>query len=79
VAAELEEALERCADIAALSAPPPGESPSLKKDKPKKKVVKKAPAPRRLPAAPAELSPPKPLVRLAKPFLLCCLVLRAGV
>jgi hypothetical protein len=68
VAENLEEALVRCTEIAALSAPPPGETPAqVPKKKVEKKPVKKVAPPKRV--QPVEAEVPKPLFKLEKTVL----------
>jgi hypothetical protein len=68
VAENLEEALVRCAEIAALSAPPPGETPAqVPKKKMEKRPVKKVAPPKRV--QPVEAEAPKPLFKLEKTVL----------
>ena len=67
VAENLEEALVRCAEIASLSAPPPGEAPQPVAKKKVSKPVKKVPPPKRVQVV--ETEPPKPLFKLEKTVL----------
>ena len=62
-AADLDEALAKCAEIEELSAPPPGQQP-VKPQKTKKKSVPKRPPPAK--RVIKEADPPKPLFKLEK-------------